>query len=41
MIYGYKDGAFFIAGAPGNASLEPGLGYWLALKVDESGTIYP
>jgi len=40
MIYGYDDG-FFIAGSPGHEYLQPGLGYWLALKTGESGTIYP
>jgi len=40
MIYGY-DGGFFIAGSPGHEYLQPGLGYWLALKIGESGTIYP
>jgi uncharacterized repeat protein (TIGR01451 family) len=40
MIYGY-DGSFFIVGTPGHEYLEPGLGYWLAVKTGESGTIYP
>ena len=40
MIYGY-DGNFFIAGAPGHEYLQPGLGYWLAIKTGESGTIFP
>jgi len=40
MIYGY-DGSFFIVGTPGHEYLEPGFGYWLAMKTGESGTIYP
>jgi len=40
MIYGY-DGNFFIAGAPGHEMLQPGLGYWLAVKTGEAGTIFP
>jgi uncharacterized repeat protein (TIGR01451 family) len=40
MIYGYDDG-FFIAGAPGHEMFQPGLGYWLAMKTGESGTVFP
>jgi uncharacterized repeat protein (TIGR01451 family) len=39
IIYGFADGRYFIAGAPGHAYLEPGLGYWIA--VISPGTIYP
>ena len=41
MIYGYDDGNFFIAGAPGHEMLQPGLGYWLAMRTGEAGTIFP
>jgi len=41
MIYGYDNGAFYAAGSPGHAMLQPGFGYWLAVKVGESGTIFP
>jgi uncharacterized repeat protein (TIGR01451 family) len=41
MIYGYDNGAFYAVGSPGHAMLQPGFGYWLAVKVGESGTIFP
>jgi hypothetical protein len=41
MIYGFDNGAFFAVGSPGHAMLQPGHGYWLAIKVGESGTIFP
>jgi uncharacterized repeat protein (TIGR01451 family) len=41
MIYGYDNGAFYAVGSPGHAMLQPGYGYWLAIKVGESGTIFP
>lgn len=39
VMYGFDDGAYFIAGTPGNEYLQPCLGYWLA--VYEHGIIYP
>jgi len=41
IIYGYNAVAdlYFIAGAPGNELLQPGLGYWIAMTDD--GTVYP
>lgn len=41
MVYGYDNGAFYAVGSPGHAMLQPGFGYWLAVKVGESGTIFP
>ena len=41
MIYGYDNGAWYAVGSPGHTMLEPGHGYWLAIKVGESGTIFP
>jgi len=41
MIYGFDNGAFYAIGSPGHAMLEPGHGYWIALKVGESGKIFP
>ena len=43
MIYGYDNGAFFIAGSAGHEYLQPGLGYWIAVVLvpGETGTIYP
>jgi hypothetical protein len=39
-IYGFKNGAWFtIPGPAYNATMEPGLGYWVAFT--EPGTIYP
>jgi uncharacterized repeat protein (TIGR01451 family) len=39
MIYGYADGAYFIAGSPGHEYLQPCQGYWIAVL--DAGTIYP
>lgn len=39
VMYGFDNGAYFIAGTPGNEYLQPCLGYWLA--VYEHGIIYP
>jgi hypothetical protein len=39
MIYGFADGAYFIAGSPGHEYLQPCQGYWIA--VVDTGTIYP
>jgi uncharacterized repeat protein (TIGR01451 family) len=39
IIYGYTGGFFSIIQAGGY--LQPGQGYWIALKDGESGTIYP
>ncbi|MFC1969202.1 hypothetical protein ACFLVF_01770 [Chloroflexota bacterium] len=39
MIYGFADGAYFIAGSPGHEYLQPCQGYWVA--VVDAGTIYP
>ncbi|MFC1969502.1 DUF11 domain-containing protein [Chloroflexota bacterium] len=39
IIYGFADGAYFIAGSPGHEYLQPCHGYWIA--VAEEGTIYP
>jgi uncharacterized repeat protein (TIGR01451 family) len=41
MIYGFDNGAFHAVGSPGHAMLQPGFGYWLAVKDGESGTIFP
>lgn len=41
MIYGFDNDAFYAVGSPGHAMLVPGFGYWLAVKVGESGTIFP
>ncbi len=41
IIYGYENGMFFIAGAPGHSMLQPERGYWIAIMDGESGTIYP
>jgi uncharacterized repeat protein (TIGR01451 family) len=41
MIYGYDNGAFYAVGSPGHAMLQPGFGYWLAVKVGDTGTIFP
>ena len=39
VIYGFANGVYFLVGSPGNESLQPGLGYWIA--VTAPGTIYP
>lgn len=39
VIYGYDNGAYFIAGTLGNEYLQPCLGYWIAMY--EEGTIFP
>jgi len=41
MIYGFDDGAFYAVGSPGHAMLQPGFGYWLAIRDGESGNIFP
>jgi uncharacterized repeat protein (TIGR01451 family) len=41
ILYGYDNGSFFIVGTPGHEMLQPGLGYWIALKTGESGIIFP
>jgi hypothetical protein len=41
MIYGYDNGAFYAVGSPGHTMLMSGHGYWIALKVGESGKIFP
>jgi hypothetical protein len=41
IIYGY-DGTWFIVGTPGHLTLDPGLGYWLAIKAgEETAYIFP
>jgi uncharacterized repeat protein (TIGR01451 family) len=39
MMYGYENGAYFIAGTYGRKYLEPCHGYWLSVTAE--GTIYP
>ena len=39
MIYGYKDGSFFIVGTEGHELMQPGQGYWIYIL--EPGTISP
>jgi len=41
MIYGFDGTSYFVAGSAGHEMLQPGFGYWIAIKTGESGTIYP
>jgi hypothetical protein len=41
IIYGFDNGAWFIVGTAGHEMLQPGLGYWIAVKSGESGTVFP